>query len=122
MPKVVVIAKNTYVVLDQLSKVYGRNIRTLDQVPDEELDEMARRGFNGLWLIGIWERSNASRKIKHIMGNIDAVARHIRCTIIKLHGARRRMGLSKFKLAGTKRGIRLASDMVPNHTGFFQNG
>jgi hypothetical protein len=30
--------------------------------------------FTGLWLIGIWERSEASRRIKHIMGNTDAVS------------------------------------------------
>ena len=62
MPRVVVIAKNSYVWLDQLSKKYERNIRTLDQIPDEELDELARWNFNGLWLIGIWERSSASKK------------------------------------------------------------
>jgi glycosidase len=120
MPKVVVIAKNTYVWLDQLSKVYGRNIKTLDQIPDEELDEMVRRGFNGLWLIGIWERSNASRKIKHIMGNIDAVA-----SAYSLYDYQIAWDLGgewayqNLNSRAKKRGIRLASDMVPNHTGIF---
>jgi hypothetical protein len=33
--------------LGQLSKKYGREIRSLDQVPDEELDLLASRGFSG---------------------------------------------------------------------------
>ena len=120
MPKVVVIAKNTYVWLDQLSKTYGRQIKTLDQVPDEELDKIAQRGFNGLWLIGIWERSNASRKIKHIMGNIDAVA-----SAYSLYDYQIAWDLGgewayqNLNSRAQMRGIRLASDMVPNHTGIF---
>ena len=74
MPKVVMIAKNTFVWLDQLSKKYGRHITTLDQIPDEELDLLAKWNFTGLWLIGIWERSNASRKIKQLTGNPDAAS------------------------------------------------
>ncbi len=62
MPRVVIMAKSTYVWLDQLSRTYGRDIRRLDQVPDEELDRLARWGFTGLWLIGLWERSRASRR------------------------------------------------------------
>ena len=42
--------------------------------PDEELDTLARRGFTALWLIGVWERSLASREIKRRMGNQDAEA------------------------------------------------
>ena len=60
MPHVVLMAKSTYVWLDQLSRRYGREIRRLDQIPDEELDRLARWGFTGLWLIGLWERSRAS--------------------------------------------------------------
>ncbi len=40
-----------------LPQTYGREIRRLDQIPDEELDRLARWGFTGLWLIGLWERS-----------------------------------------------------------------
>ena len=67
MPRLVLIAKNTYVWLDQLSKKYQRAITRLDQIPDEELDTLARWGFTGLWLIGLWERSQASQRIKQIM-------------------------------------------------------
>ena len=74
MPRVVILAKNSYVWLDQLSKKYARPIERLDQIPDEELDLLQRWGMTGLWLIGLWERSPASRAIKHAMGNPDAVA------------------------------------------------
>ena len=74
MPNLVLIAKNIYVWLDQLSKQYRRSITKLDQVPDEEIDKLARWGFTGLWLIGVWERSQASRTIKQLRGNPEAVA------------------------------------------------
>ena len=53
MPKVVMIAKCTLVWLDQLSKWYNKEITTLDQIPDKELDLLQERGFNALWLIGL---------------------------------------------------------------------
>jgi hypothetical protein len=74
MPRLVLIAKNSYVWLDQLSKTHHREIHTLDQIPDEELDRLAQAGISGLWLIGLWERSTASRRMKQMMGNPDAVA------------------------------------------------
>ncbi|MBI1939060.1 MAG: alpha-amylase [Ignavibacteriales bacterium] len=120
MPKVVLLAKNTYVWLDQLSKKYQRHIKTLDQIPDEELDLLASHGFNGLWLIGIWERSGASKKIKHILGNIDAVA-----SAYSLYDYQIAWDIggedayNNLNHRARARGIRLASDMVPNHTGIF---
>ena len=72
MPHLVMIAKNIYVWLDQLSKKYNERITGLDQIPEIELETLARRGFSGLWLIGVWERSSASKKIKQIRGNPEA--------------------------------------------------
>ena len=74
MPSTVLIAKSTYVWLAQLSKQYGRHIARLDEIPNEELATLARRGLNSLWLIGVWERSRASKTIKQLCGNADAVA------------------------------------------------
>jgi glycosidase len=120
MPRVVLLAKNSYVWLNQLSKKYQREIRRLDQVPDEELDQIARWNFNGLWLIGIWERSEASKRIKHIMGNTDAVSSAYSLydyeIAADLGGEQAYQNLNERAKA---RGIRLASDMVPNHTGIF---
>lgn len=118
MPNVILMAKNAFVWLDQLSKKYKKEIKRLDQVPDEELDQLARWNFNGLWLIGIWERSPASKKIKHIMGNIDAVASAY--SLYDYHIAYDLGGDDAYNNLNERakaRGLRLASDMVPNHTG-----
>nr|WP_263418187.1 alpha-amylase family glycosyl hydrolase [Terriglobus albidus] len=118
MPGAVLIAKSTYVWLAQLSKRYQRPIHRLDQIPDEELDTLARRGMNSLWLIGIWERSRASQTIKQLCGNPDAVASAYSLfdyTIAEdLGGEPAYVNLRNRAYA---RGIRLASDMVPNHMG-----
>ncbi|BDQ01596.1 alpha-amylase family glycosyl hydrolase [Ignavibacterium sp.] len=120
MPKVVMIAKNTFVWLDQLSKKYQREIKHLDQIPDEELDQLARWNFNALWLIGIWERSSASQKIKQMMGNPDAAASAYSLfdyVIAKELGGEQ--AFENLKQRCWQRGIRLSSDMVPNHTGIY---
>jgi glycosidase len=118
MPRVVVLAKSTFVWLDQLSRKYGREINRLDQIPDEELDLIASRGFNGLWLIGLWERSRASRRIKQLTGNPDAAASAYSLMNYEISGD---LGgwdaLLNLRHRAVLRGIRLASDMVPNHTG-----
>ncbi len=118
MPKVVLLAKNIYVWLDQLSKKYERSITRLGDIPDEELDILARRGFTSLWLIGLWERSSASQRIKQIMGNPEAVASAYSVDDYRvaddLGGEE---GYQSLRDRAWRRGIRLASDMVPNHMG-----
>src|SRR6185503_11704696 len=53
MPRVVLMAKSTYVWLEQLAGTHGRAIPTLADVPDEELDRLTGLGVTGLWLIGL---------------------------------------------------------------------
>jgi hypothetical protein len=120
MPNVVLIAKNTYVWLDQLSKKYAREIKRLDQIPDEELDQMARWNFTSLWLIGVWERSVASKRIKQITGNLDAVSSAY--SLYDYEIASDIGGEESFQDLNRRcwmRGIRLAGDMVPNHMGIY---
>ena len=118
MPRLVLLAKNAYVWLDQLSKQHGHSMTQLDHIPDEELDTLARRGFTGLWLIGLWERSPASQKIKQMCGNPEAVA-----SAYSLFDYRIAADLGgdtayqDLRDRAWRRGIRLASDMVPNHMG-----
>lgn len=120
MPNVVMIAKNAYVWLDQLSKKYGWHIHKLDHVPDEELDEIAGMHINGLWLIGLWERSVASRRIKQIMGNPDAISSAYSLWDYEVaYDLGGEAAFQNLKERAWKRGIRLASDMVPNHTGIY---
>ncbi|MEW6223099.1 MAG: alpha-amylase family glycosyl hydrolase [Chloroflexota bacterium] len=118
MPRLVMIAKSTHVWLDQLSRRYGRDVRTLDAIPDEELDRLARWGITGLWLIGLWQRSRASQRIKAWRGNPDAAA-----SAYSLDDYRIADDLggedawASLRHRAWARGIRLASDMVPNHMG-----
>jgi glycosidase len=118
MPRTVMMAKSVYVWLDQLSRGFGRSITHLDHVPDEELDTLARRGFNALWLIGVWERSRASQHIKHLCGNPEAGASAY--SLADYNIAEDLGGESAYANLRDRaglRGIRLASDMVPNHMG-----
>jgi glycosidase len=118
MPSTVLIAKSTYVWLAQLSRKHGRHIGRLDEIPDEELALLANRGLNTLWLIGVWERSRASKTIKQLCGNRDAVA-----SAYSLYDYRIADDLGgesayiNLRDRCYRHGVRLASDMVPNHMG-----
>ncbi len=122
MPTVVLIAKSTYVWLEQLSQKYGRHIYRLDQIPDEELQLLAERGITGLWLIGLWERSRASKTIKRLRGNSDAVAS---AYSLKDYSIAEDLGgeaaFENLRYRAAMAGLRLASDMVPNHMGIDSN-
>ncbi len=118
MPELVLVAKNVFVWLDQLSRSYGRPVRRLDEIPDRELDRLAQWGLSGLWLIGLWQRSEASRRIKELCGNPRAAA-----SAYSLDGYRiaDELGgedaLENLRRRAEERGIRMACDMVPNHFG-----
>ncbi|HLO29649.1 MAG TPA: alpha-amylase family glycosyl hydrolase [Anaerolineales bacterium] len=118
MPRLVLIAKNSYVWLEQLSRKYQRWIKTLDQIPDEELDLLRDRGFTGLWLIGLWERSRASQRIKQRMGDAEAVAS---AYSLYSYDIAQDLGgwpaLENLRYRAWQRNIRLSADMVPNHMG-----
>ncbi len=118
MPRVVLLAKSTLVWLDQLAKKYRRQVDRLDQIPGEELDRIASQGFNALWLIGLWERSPASRRIKQLCGNPEAEASAYSLLDYRIADS---LGgwdaLGRLRERCLSRGIVLASDMVPNHTG-----
>ena len=118
MASSVLLAKSIYVWLDQLSSRYQRAITTLSDIPDEELACLANWGFNALWLIGIWERSKASKRIKQLCGNPEAEA-----SAYALHAYRvaedlgGENALQDLERRCHQHGIRLACDVVPNHTG-----
>ncbi|MFW9903924.1 MAG: alpha-amylase family glycosyl hydrolase [Candidatus Thorarchaeota archaeon] len=118
MPNVVMIAKNIHVWLNQLSKKYQQHLYRLDQIPDEELSKLASWGFNSIWLIGVWERSSASKTIKRWCGNPEAEASayslYDYVIALDLGGYE---AYDNLKTRAQKYGMRLASDMVPNHTG-----
>jgi glycosidase len=118
MPRVIMVAKNILVWLDQLSKKYGRSISRLDEIPEEEIAQLGRWGFNALWLIGVWQRSEASRTLKQWTGNPEAAPSAYALFDYEIADS---LGgeeaLHHLSLLCRRHGIQLASDMVPNHTG-----
>lgn len=120
MPNVILLAKNIFVWLDQLSKEYQTSIYQLCHIPDQELAKLSSWGITSLWLIGLWERSSASQKIKQICGNLDAVpsaySLYDYSIANSLGGEEAYQDLSN---RAARFNIRLAADMVPNHMGIY---
>ncbi len=118
MPRTVLVAKSTYVWLEQLSKKYKCWVKTLDQIPDAELDELVGYGFTSLWLIGIWQRSNASLKVKQASGQVQVAASAYAVDDYRVAGD---LGgddaLENLRGRCRHRGLDLACDVVTNHTG-----
>ena len=116
MGEVVIQAKHLLVWLAQLSQRYGTPIRRLDEIPDEELQLLAGRGVSALWPIGIWRRSAASRAMKVNAGDPDAegsayaVAEYVVDEALGGDAA-----LTTLRTRAGAVGIRIVTDMVPNH-------
>jgi hypothetical protein len=120
---------NTWVWLTELASAEGRNIN-LSNVPDSVWDEIAELGVQWVWLMGVWQRSPASRQIasKHaelgselaealpgltaedIIGSAYAIKDY---TIAHRLGGE--TGLAAARKALASRGISLLLDYVPNH-------
>ena len=118
MPQLVLLAKNAHVWLAQLSQRHGFEISTLDGIPDEELERLANWGLTGLWLIGVWERSRASEQIKKRMGDEEAVASAYSLEDYRIADALGgEAAYEDLRGRAWQYGIRLSTDMVPNHMG-----
>jgi hypothetical protein len=65
---------NTWAWLEELSARLGRFIKLAD-VPDSEWDTLAQRGFDIVWLMGIWQRSAEARRIALEPYHADSYAR-----------------------------------------------
>jgi glycosidase len=118
MPQLVLLAKNAHVWLAQLSQSHGREIKTLDGIPDAELERLAAWGLTGLWLIGVWERSRASERIKKRMGDEEAVASAYSLEDYRIADALGgEAAYEDLRGRAWQHGIRLSTDMVPNHMG-----
>jgi hypothetical protein len=120
---------NTRVVLDELSRERGREIR-LDEVPDSWLDRIVHDGHEWVWLLGVWESSPGSREAalrddrlraelsralpdlseRDIVSSPFAVRGY---TVDPALGAER---LARLRSRLRERGLRLLLDFVPNHT------
>ncbi len=118
MASLVLVAKHTHIWLRQISNRWQRPVNSLADIPDEELKRLAAQGFSGIWLVGLWERSPASLRIKRLSGDPDALASAY--AINRYHVAAELGGdaaLETLSRRAAAAGIRLGADMVPNHMG-----
>ncbi len=121
---------NTFVWLNDLSRRYSQPI-SLRNVPAEEWDTLSSRGFDAVWLMGVWERSPAGTRIARGLPKLRNACRNAlsdfrprdvvgspycvrRYTVDRRLGGMSGLGVAREMLA--KRGMRLILDFVPNHT------
>ena len=122
---------NTRVWLNRLSREAGRRM-TLADVDDATLDGFARRGFDWIWLLGVWQTGPKSRAVSlsnrawraefttvlpdlgedDICGSCFAIAAY---SVAPSLGGEQALAGLRARLAA--RGLRLMLDFVPNHTG-----
>ncbi len=120
---------NTWVWLVDLSAQAGKNVN-LANVPDSIWDQLAELQLDYVWLMGVWQRSGASRKIarQHIglqdelgkalpglttddvVGSAYAIKDYV--VADRLGGE---AGLAQARAALRTRNIGLLLDYVPNH-------
>lgn len=120
---------NTWVWLSELSSKVGRPV-DLGSVPASEWDAIAKFGFDGVWFMGVWERSPAgiaiANKNKNLLddfrralpdfkpednvGSPYCVRRYL---VDAQLGGPSGLAIARRELA--QRGMKLLLDFVPNH-------
>jgi alpha amylase-like protein len=121
---------NTRVWLTALSQTLGRPA-TLDDIPDEELDRLAARGFDWIWLLSVWRTGLAAQAISRAnlewrhefeetlpdLREHDIAGSGFAITGYTVHPS---LGgdaaLARIRQRLRDRGLRLMLDFVPNHT------
>ena len=121
---------NTRVRLTELSALRGRPA-TLDDIPDAEIDLLARMGFDWIWLLSVWQTGPAGRRVslEH-----PEWRREFQDTLVDLTdddiagsgfaitgytadgGIGGESALARLRARLRERGLRLMLDFVPNHT------
>ena len=122
---------NTRVWLTELSRSLGRRA-TLDDIPDGELDALAKKGFDWIWMLSVWQTGPDAQRVSRsnpewrrefhetlpdltdedIPGSGFAVTGY---TVHTALGGDAALARLRDRLA--KRGLKLMLDFVPNHMG-----
>jgi hypothetical protein len=121
---------NTRIWLKEMSERHGRHC-TLADVPEADLDALAARGFDWIWLLGVWQTGPAGRRVsltnlqwqrdytrmlpdwheEDVVGSMFAVQSYRVHTDFGGDEA-----LAHLRRRLKDRGVLLLLDFVPNHT------
>lgn len=122
--------------VNQLSRRLGR-AATLDDWPEEELEEVARLGFDWIYLLGVWQTGEAGRLIARQLPNllqeylgdsdqmkmVDPITEDDICSscfAITGYNVHAQLGgnaaLERLRQRLSRHGLRLMLDFIPNHT------
>ena len=120
---------NAWAWLEQLSRRAGQPI-TLGNVPQAELERIAAYGFDGIWLMGVWQRSAGGRQVarEHVglqgeyrqalpdYREADVVGSPYCIPEYRVDAALGGdAGLAQLRQQLADQGMRLMLDFVPNH-------
>ena len=121
---------NTRVWLTELSRMAGR-AATLDDIPDAELDRLAKVGFDWIWLLSVWRSGSAGQQVSRSnqewrrefeetlpdLREEDIAGSGFAVTGYTVHpGLGGDAALARLRERLRSRGLRLMLDFVPNHT------
>lgn len=120
---------NTRVWLTALSRSLGRPA-ILDDIPDTELDRLARKGFDWIWFLSVWQTGAAAQRVSRTNAGwrrefeetlIDLVDDDIPGSGFAVTGytVHKELGgdaaLARLRARMKQRSLKLMLDFVPNH-------
>jgi hypothetical protein len=120
---------NTRVWLTELARSLGRPV-TLGDIPDAELDHLARLGFDWIWLLSVWDTGPAGQRVSRAnrewrkefeetlpdLRDEDIGGSGFAVTGYAVHPALGGDGaLARLRERLRQHGLRLMLDFVPNH-------